>query len=238
MNYHLPPTPEKAAYVNQKFNEIARSYDRFNDLITLGMHRYWKRFVARQAGLQPGERCLDLCCGTGDIARAVLRQHPEAQITGLDFASSMLTIASERGSEPIQWIQGDALRLPFPDQWFAAVTVGYGLRNLQDLSQGLREIRRVLQPGGVLVSLDVGKVRLPVVDTLSRWYFFSVVPRIGQWLMPGQEMFTYLPHSSLHYPDQETLKRLLLGCGFQQADYFDFVFGASTVHVAYQPPAP
>ena len=138
----------------------------------------------------------------------------------------------------VQWIQGDALRLPFPDGWFAAVTVGYGLRNLDDLTKGLFEIRRILQPGGVLVSLDVGKVRLPVIDVLSLFYFFKLVPKIGEWLMPEQEMFTYLPQSSLKYPDQETLKRKLLEVGFHQAHYYDFVFGASTVHVAYKTSAP
>ena len=239
MTYHLPSTSEKAEYVSRKFNEIALKYDRFNDLITFGMHRYWKRFVARQTGLREGERCLDLCCGTGDIARSVIKQHPYAEVTGVDFAASMLEIAGVRTKVySVQLIQGDALRLPFPDGWFAAVTVGYGLRNLDDLTNGLLEIRRILQPGGVLVSLDVGKVRLPVIDVLSRFYFFKLVPKIGEWLMPEQEMFTYLPQSSLKYPDQETLKRKLLEVGFHQAHYYDFVFGASTVHVAYKTSAP
>ncbi len=239
MTYHLPSTSEKAEYVSRKFNEIALKYDRFNDLITFGMHRYWKRFVARQTGLREGERCLDLCCGTGDIARSIIKQHPYAEVTGVDFAASMLGIAAVRTKVcSVQWIQGDALRLPFPDGCFAAVTVGYGLRNLDDLTKGLLEIMRILQPGGVLVSLDVGKVRLPVIDVLSRFYFFKLVPKIGEWLMPEQEMFTYLPQSSLKYPDQETLKRNLLEVGFHQAHYYDFVFGASTIHIAYKTSAP
>ena len=239
MTYHLPSTSEKAEYVSRKFNEIALKYDRFNDLITFGMHRYWKRFVARQTGLREGERCLDLCCGTGDIARSIIKQHPYAEVTGVDFAASMLGIAAVRTKVcSVQWIQGDALHLPFPDGCFAAVTVGYGLRNLDDLTKGLLEIMRILQPGGVLVSLDVGKVRLPVIDVLSRFYFFKLVPKIGEWLMPEQEMFTYLPQSSLKYPDQETLKRNLLEVGFHQAHYYDFVFGASTIHIAYKTSAP
>jgi demethylmenaquinone methyltransferase/2-methoxy-6-polyprenyl-1,4-benzoquinol methylase len=239
LTYHLPSNSEKAEYVNRKFDEIASKYDRFNDLITLGMHRYWKRFVARQTGLQAGESCLDLCCGTGDIARVIIQQHPKVEVTGVDFAASMLNVAADRTQDDaIHWIQGDALHLPFPDDRFAAVTIGYGLRNLDDLTKGLLEIRRILQPGGVLVSLDVGKVRLPLLDTMSRFYFFRMVPKIGEWLMPGQEMFTYLPQSSLKYPDQETLKRKLLEVGFQQADFYDFLFGASTIHVAYKTSAP
>ncbi len=235
MNYRLPEASEKSAYVEQKFDEIARQYDRFNDLITFGLHRYWKRFVARQTGLRDGERCLDLCCGTGDIAQAVLRQHPGVEVIGLDFAKEMLDLAKQRTSQGITYLRGDAMALPFPEGHFDAVTVGYGLRNVPDLQGALAEILRVLKPGGTLVSLDVGKVRVPVVDALSRLFFFRVVPRIGELLMPGQEMFTYLPESSRAYPDQETLRRILLEAGFCNVLIEDFVFGASTVHVAYRP---
>lgn len=238
MSYQLPPAHEKAAYVEQKFDEISKQYDRFNDLITFGMHRYWKRFVARQAGLRPGERCLDLCCGTGDIARAVKRLRPEVEVIGLDFAQEMLDIAEQRqplAQESIRYLRGNAMDLPFPEHHFDAVTVGYGLRNVPDLQGALQEIHRVLRPGGTLVSLDVGKVRVPVVDALSQFFFFQIVPWIGQRLMPGQEMFEYLPESSKAYPDQETLRRILIETGFQEVQIHDFVFGASTVHVASRP---
>jgi len=238
VTYQLPKAEAKAAYVEQRFDEIAGKYDRFNDLITFGLHRYWKRFVARQTGLRPGERCLDLCCGTGDIAHAVQRMHPEVEVMGLDFSEKMLEVAAQRVSKgkcAIEFMRGDAMALPFPDRHFDAVTIGYGLRNVPDLTECLREIRRVLKPGGVLVSLDVGKVRVPVVAELSQFFFFQIVPKIGEWLMPGQEMFSYLPHSSLQYPNQETLKRHLLELGFGQVEVHDFCFGASTVHVAYEP---
>ena len=238
VNYQLPTPEAKAAYVEQKFDEIAEKYDRFNDLITFGLHRYWKQFVARQTGLRPGERCLDLCCGTGDIAQAVKRMHPEVEVIGMDFSEQMLVFASRRkaaGENPVQFCRGDAMALPFPDRHFDAVTIGYGLRNVPDLTGCLREIRRVLKPGGELVSLDVGKVRVPVLAGLSQFFLFQIVPRIGEWLMPGQEMFSYLPHSSVQYPNQETLKRHLLELGFQQVEVHDFCFGASTVHVAYEP---
>jgi len=238
MNYRLPKPEEKAAYLEQKFDEISEKYDRFNDLITFGLHRYWKQFVARQTGLRPGERCLDLCCGTGDIAQAVKRMHPEVEVLGMDFSEQMLTLASRRkttSGHSVQFFRGDAMALPFAEQHFDAVTIGYGLRNVPDLTKCLCEIRRVLKPGGVLVSLDVGKVRVPVIAELSQFFFFRIVPRIGEWLMPGQEMFSYLPHSSIQYPNQETLKRHLLELGFRQVEVHDFCFGASTVHVAYEP---
>ena len=237
MTYTLPGTDEKSRYVEQKFDEIAQKYDRFNDLITFGMHRYWKRFVVRQTGLHPEEHCLDLCCGTGDIAREVLRQYPASKVTGLDFSQKMLNIAKSKSSNNsgIQYLLGDAMEIPFPDTNFDAVTIGYGLRNVPNLNGCLQEILRVLKPGGVLVSLDVGKVRLPVIKELNNFYFFRIVPLIGNLLMPGQDMFQYLPNSSLEYPNQELLKRLMFEAGCQQVEIHDFVFGASTVHVACKP---
>ena len=132
-------------------------------------------------------------------------------------------------------MQVDSINIPFTDTNFHAVTIGYGLRNVSDLNACLQEIFRVLKPGGVLVSLDVGKVRLPIIAELNNFYFFRVVPLIGNIMMPGQEMFQYLPHSSLKYPNQELLKRMLLETGFKQAEIHDFIFGACTVHVAYKP---
>ncbi|MBT7810129.1 MAG: ubiquinone/menaquinone biosynthesis methyltransferase, partial [Deltaproteobacteria bacterium] len=177
MSYTLPETDEKAHYVEQKFDEIAQKYDRFNDLITFGMHRYWKRFVVRQTGLQPEEHCLDLCCGTGDIAREVLRQYPTSKVTGLDFSQKMLNIAKSKSSNNsgVQYLLGNAMEIPFSDTNFDAVTIGYGLRNVPNLNGCLQEILRVLKPGGILVSLDVGKVRLPVIKELNNFYFFRIV---------------------------------------------------------------
>ena len=237
MAYTLPSSEEKSHYVEQKFDEIAKIYDRFNDVITFGMHRYWKKFVVRKTGLHPGDHCLDLCCGTGDIAREVLRQYPLCIVTGLDFSEEMLKIAESKNSKNsgIQFLLGDAMKIPFPDANFDAVTIGFGLRNVQNMNGCLQEILRVLKPGGVTVCLDVGKVRLPVIAELSNFYFFHIVPLIGNWLMRGQEMFHYLPHSSLEYPNQELLKHLILEAGFQEAEIHDFFFGASTVHVAYKP---
>ena len=127
------------------------------------------------------------------------------------------------------------MEIPFPDTNFDAVTIGYGLRNVQNLNGCLREIFRVLKPGGVLVSLDVGKTRLPIITELSNFYFFHIVPFIGNLLMRRQEMFQYLPFSSLKYPNQELLKSLMFEAGFQHVEIHNFVFGVSTVHVAGKP---
>jgi len=237
MTYTLPNTEEKSVYVEQIFNKIAQKYDLFNDIITFGMHRQWKRFVARQADLHAEQNCLDLCCGTGDIAREVLRQYPSSKVTGLDFSEEMLNIAESKNNNEItvQYIPGDAMNIPFQYTAFDAVTIGYGMRNVQNISQFLREILRVLKPGGVLVSLDVGKVRIPILAELNHFYFFHIVPLVGKLLIPGEEIFKYLPESSLEYTNQESLTNLMIETGFEKVGFHNFVFGASAVHVAYKP---
>ena len=237
MTYTFPNTEEKSVYVEQMFNKIAQKYDLFNDIITFGMHRQWKRFVARQTDLRDEQSCLDLCCGTGDIAREVLRQYPLSKVTGLDFSEEMLNIAESKNTSEIvvKYVQGDAMNVPFQDAVFDAITIGYGMRNVQDISQFLLEILRVLKPEGVLVSLDVGKVRIPILAELNHFYFFHIVPLIGNILIPGEEIFKYLPESSLAYPNQESLKNLMIETGFHKVEFHNFVFGASTVHLAYKP---
>lgn len=233
MTYQLPDQQTKAAYVQQRFDAIAEAYDRFNDLITFGLHRIWKRYVVRQTLLKSGDLCLDLCCGTGDIAQYAQRMVPGCHVLGADFSRDMLKLARTR-SHALQWMQADAMVLPLADASVNAITIGYGLRNVTDLQACLKELWRVLKPDGVLVSLDTGKVRLPMIRQLSEFYTFVIVPRIGKLLMPGEEMFDYLPHSTTNYPDQESLCRMMQEAGFTRVEYRDFLFGASTVHTAYK----
>jgi len=237
MNYILPNPEEKSTYVEQMFNKIAQKYDLYNDIITFGMHRKWKRFVAKKTELHNGHRCLDLCCGTGDIAREVLRQYPESKVIGLDFSEEMLNIAKSKNTSEfdVKFIRGDAMNTPFHDEEFNAVTIGYGMRNVMDIRLFLQEILRVLKPKGILISLDVGKVRLPILEKINYFYFFHVVPFIGKLLMSGEEIFKYLPESSVDYPNQKILKNLMIEAGFQRVEFHNFIFGASTVHVAYKP---
>ena len=237
MTYTLPNNEKKSVYVEQMFNKIAEKYDLFNDIITFGMHRKWKRFVAKQTELHDKQSCLDLCCGTGDIARDVFRQYPSSKVTGLDFSEEMLNIAASKTASEIKvsYLQGDVMNIPFQDAEFNAITIGYGMRNVRDIGQFLREIIRVLKPEGVLVTLDVGKVRIPILAELNHFYFFHIVPLVGKLLIPGEVIFKYLPESSLKYPNQESLKNLMIQNGFQKVEFHNFVFGASTVHVAYKP---
>lgn len=245
MSYRLPPPERKAAYVQRKFDEIARHYDLFNDLITQGQHRRWKRVLVRRLGLTPEARGLDLCCGTGDIAaRCLPRLDGRGALVAADFSRGMLQIARARlgsahqeGAPPRIALGADAVRLPFRDGAFGFVTVGYGLRNVTDLGGCLREILRVLQPGGVLASLDTGQVGNPVLRIPSRFYMFRIVPLIGRLLQGGQDMFSYLPHSTLDFPEQHALARLMEAEGFAETEVIEFLFGASVIHLARKPAA-
>jgi demethylmenaquinone methyltransferase/2-methoxy-6-polyprenyl-1,4-benzoquinol methylase len=162
-------------------------------------------------------------------------------VAAADFSLNMLRIARERlrrpsGQGPARTVLcADALRLPFRDASLDFLTIGYGLRNVTDLDGCLREILRVLKPGGVMGSLDVGKVRYRWLRPAADAYFFRVVPWIGRLLQPGQDMFTYLPQSSVAYPEQQVLRQRMLDAGFARAEVIEFVFGASAIHLAWKP---
>jgi demethylmenaquinone methyltransferase / 2-methoxy-6-polyprenyl-1,4-benzoquinol methylase len=242
MAYRLPPAPERARYVRAKFDEIARHYDLFNDLITQGQHRWWKRVLVRRLGLAPDARGLDLCCGTGDIAaRCLARLGPQGRLVAADFSRNMLRIArrrlarAARGQAAPLVLCADALRLPFRTGSLDFVTIGYGLRNVAELGTCLDELCRVLRPGGVLASLDVGKVRNRWLRPLAEFYLFRIVPRIGGLLQPGQDMFAYLPASTVDYPEQHALARLLTEHGLGRVEVREYLFGASALHVARKP---
>jgi len=241
MSYRLPHTEEKATYVRDRFDEIARHYDLFNDLITQGQHRYWKRILIKKLGVAPGDCGADVCCGTGDIAQRARNAMGESgKLYALDFSGRMLEIARSRLSSQDALIhpivmQGDAMRLPFADNSLRFISMGYGLRNVTDLDACLREILRVLVPGGIFGSLDVGKVSNPLIAPFSQFYMFRIVPWIGRMLQPGQEMYTYLPHSTKTFPSQQALAEQMRQAGFEEVEVKNYIFGASAIHLARKP---
>lgn len=246
MSYRLPPPERKSDYVREKFDQIAHSYDLFNDLITQFQHRRWKRVLVERLEISPDACGLDLCCGTGDIAaRCLARLSSRGGLAAVDFSSGMLNIARsrlsaarEKGGREIPRplvLGGDAMRLPFRDASFHFIAIGYGLRNVSSLEGCLEELWRVLRPGGVLASLDVGKVRNPLLRRCSDFYMFRVVPLIGGLLQRGQDMYQYLPHSTVEYPDQDSLRVLMEGKGFTRVETIEFLFGASVIHLARKP---
>lgn len=249
MVYRIPQPADKPRYLRRKFGEIARRYDLFNDIITQGQHRYWKNVLVQRLELAGHERVLDLCCGTGDIGlRCADKLTAGGSVVAADFTPEMLHIARARIAQrktsangaPVAGVKvicGDAMRLPFPDASFHCITIGYGLRNVSDLNGCLAEMLRVLKPGGILASLDVGKVRSKIVAAINWLYFFYIVPWIGRMLQPGQELYSYLPRSTVDYPDQDRLKTILGECGLHRLEVIEFLFGASVIHLARKPDA-
>ncbi len=215
-NAYYAPDATRAAKVHSLFARIAPRYDLINDLQSFGLHRLWKRRLVRLAAARPGLRALDLCCGTGDVAFALARAG--AEVTGFDFSQEMLAVAKQRkpsaGSGPIEFLHGDALKMPFPDAHFDIVTISYGLRNLADFAGGLREMHRVMRPGGRLVVLDFGKPPNRFWRTLYFGYLRFAVPIFGRVFCGDAAAYAYILESLRHYPAQEGVAAALceLGC--------------------------
>jgi demethylmenaquinone methyltransferase/2-methoxy-6-polyprenyl-1,4-benzoquinol methylase len=200
--------------VETMFDRIAPVYDAMNRVMTAGLDRRWRRLTI-EAAVHPGDSVLDACCGTGDLAVAAGRRGA-ARVVGLDFSERMLERAA-RKSDTVEWVRGDLLALPFPDGTFDAATVGFGVRNVADLDRALRELRRVLRPGGRLGILEITTPRGIVRPFFSVW-FDRVVPLLGK-LLPGGKAYTYLPASVRRFPGAEELTARLESCGFAEVGY-------------------
>ena len=193
------------------FDRIAPVYDVMNHAMTAGLDRRWRRLTA-EAVVAPGDRVLDACCGTGDLALASQRLLGSGgEVTGLDFSEAMLERARRKSSE-IEWRQGDLLRLPFKDASFDAATVGFGVRNVEDLDGALRELRRVLKPGGRLAILEIVRPKGPLALFYRAW-FDGLVPVAGK-VLPGGEAYSYLPASVKRFPGPVELGERVEGAGF------------------------
>jgi demethylmenaquinone methyltransferase/2-methoxy-6-polyprenyl-1,4-benzoquinol methylase len=195
--------------VRRLFDRIAPVYDAMNRIMTAGLDRSWRRLAA-EAVVQPGDRALDACCGTGDLALEAERQG--GTVVGLDFAPLMLERARSKSST-VDWQEGDLLALPFADDAFDAATVGFGVRNVADLERAFRELHRVLRPGGRLAVLEITQPRGLLRPFFALW-FDRIVPLLGR-VLPGGSAYTYLPASVRRFPTAEELATLLEQVGFE-----------------------
>jgi demethylmenaquinone methyltransferase/2-methoxy-6-polyprenyl-1,4-benzoquinol methylase len=210
--------------VQRMFDRIAPVYDAMNHLMTAGLDRRW-RTITLDATVRDGDRVLDACCGTGDLAIGARKRG--AEVTGLDFSPKMLERA-RRKDRGVDWVQGDALALPFKDASFDAATVGFGVRNVADLEVGLRELRRVLRNGGRLGILEITTPRGALAPFYRVW-FDRVVPLLGK-ILPGGAAYTYLPASVRRFPAPADLAALLERTGFANVQYRLFAGGIVALH--------
>lgn len=215
--------------VRGMFDRIAPVYDVMNHVMTAGLDRRWRKLAVREV-VWPGDRVLDACCGTGDLA--VEAERHGGRVVGLDFSEPMLERA-RRKSGAIEWVQGDALALPFGDGEFDAATVGFGVRNLADLEGGLRELARVLRPGGKLAVLEITRPR-GVMKPFFRLWFDVVVPFLGR-VLPGGKAYTYLPASVRRFPGPDDLSALFERAGFESVRYRLLGGGIVALHVGEKP---
>jgi demethylmenaquinone methyltransferase/2-methoxy-6-polyprenyl-1,4-benzoquinol methylase len=210
--------------VRSMFDRIAPVYDVMNRAMTMGLDRKWRRLTA-EAVVRPGDRVLDACCGTGDLALADARAG--GRVTGVDFSEEMLARA-ERKAPEFQWVHADAAALPFEDGSFEVVTVGFGIRNLADLEAGLAELARVLVPGGRLGCLEITRPR-GVLRPFFRLWFDGLVPVAGRFLRGGAA-YSYLPASVRRFPDPQGLAKLMDEAGFDEIRWRLFAGGIVALH--------
>lgn len=208
------------------FDRIAPVYDAMNRTMTVGLDRRWRR-VAAQAVVRPGDSVLDACCGTGDLAIACARAG--GRVTGLDFSPRMLERARRKAPE-LEWVEGDLLSLPFPDDSFDAATVGFGVRNVDDLAGAISEFRRVLRPTGRLAILEITRPR-GLLAPFYRVWFDGIVPLLGK-LLPGGSAYTYLPASVRRFPGPEELAELIVAAGFPKVKIRLLAGGIIALHTA------
>jgi len=231
---------QRAAKVNDLFATIARRYDLINDLQSFGLHRLWKRRVVKLARIKTGDRALDLCCGTGDISVALARSG--AETTGLDFSPQMLQVAETRRqkslkleAQNLKFLQGDAQQIPFPENSFDAVTIGYGLRNLASWEGGLEEMFRVARPGARLIVLDFGK---PAHRLWRKIYFAHLrcsVPLIGLLFCGNAQAYAYILESLKHYPAQLAVAEKMRQLKLTNVRVINLLGGAMAINYGEKP---
>lgn len=231
---------EKTRLVGKVFDSVADRYDLMNDLMSLGIHRLWKRHFVHLCSVRAGDRVLDLAGGTGDIARHLARRvGPTGLVVLSDINAAMLGVGRarliDRGIvQPVRCAQVNAESIPFADGTFDCVTIAFGLRNVTHRERALREMYRVLKPGGRLCILEFAQVRAPLLKTAYDLYSFQILPRLGAVVAGDEASYRYLAESIRRFPDRETLGGMLAECGFARVRCEDFSGGMVAMHTGYR----
>ncbi|MDX5151601.1 MAG: bifunctional demethylmenaquinone methyltransferase/2-methoxy-6-polyprenyl-1,4-benzoquinol methylase UbiE [Acidiferrobacterales bacterium] len=234
------PVTEKAGLVGQVFHSVASKYDLMNDLMSMGIHRAWKRFAIEQMQLRPGLQVLDVAGGTGDLTKRIApRIGKTGKVVLSDINSSMLEAGRDRLVDEgivgnVEIVQANAESLPFPDNHFDRIIIGFGLRNVTHKDEALASMYRVLKPGGQLLILEFSKPTLPGLGKIYDSYSFNILPMLGKVVAKDEASYRYLAESIRKHPDQETLKQMMTDAGFERSHYFNLSGGIVAVHKGYK----
>ena len=228
---------KKAEHVGDVFHSVAEEYDLMNDAMSFGMHRLWKKMLIELSELSEGSVALDIASGTADIPRLINKKFKSVSMHVTDINASMLALGKERAINEnffhnCNFALASGESLPYQDQTFDLVTVGFGLRNFTDKEKGLREMKRVLKPDGVLLILEFSKPTNSFFSKVYDWYSFNIIPKLGSFLANDSKSYQYLAESIRMHPDQETLKNMVLDAGFNDCKFYNLVNGVVAIHQA------
>jgi len=238
--YQQVAVEDKARLVRDVFESVAGEYDLMNDLMSLGVHRLWKRHFIAISGIQPGQRVLDLAGGTGDIAALMSKQvGAHGSVVLSDINAAMLAVGRQRMEDRglvgnIEYSLANVEQLPFADAEFDALTIAFGLRNVTDQPAALKEMLRVLKPGGKAMILEFSKVEFAGLKKIYDSYSFSVLPRLGKIIADDEDSYRYLAESIRKHPDQDTLAGMLEDAGFSNVTYRNMTGGIVAIHSGYR----
>jgi demethylmenaquinone methyltransferase / 2-methoxy-6-polyprenyl-1,4-benzoquinol methylase len=229
----------KEQRVHKVFERISDNYDKMNSVISFQQHIKWRKDTMRRMNVKPGSKALDVCCGTGDwtiaLAEAV---GSSGEVTGLDFSQNMLNVGIEKiknlGLKQVNLIHGNAMELPFPDNSFDYVTIGFGLRNVPDYLQVLKEMNRVLKPGGIAVCLETSQPTLIGYKQLYYFYFKFIMPLFGKLFAKSYQEYAWLNESARSFPGMKELAQMFETAGFKDVFYKPYSGGAAAVHIGYK----
>jgi demethylmenaquinone methyltransferase/2-methoxy-6-polyprenyl-1,4-benzoquinol methylase len=234
------PTQEKAERVAEVFHSVANKYDLMNDVMSFGLHRLWKRFTIAESGVRLNQVVLDIAGGTGDLTREFAKKvGKNGRVVLADINDKMLQQGRERLIDQgivgnVTYVQADAEKLPFSDNYFDCITIAFGLRNVTDKLAALRSMYRVLKPGGKLLVLEFSKPTLPVLNSIYDNYSFKIIPKLGAWISGDEKSYQYLVESIRMHPDQQTLQKMLQESGFDDVNYHNLTGGIVALHKGFK----
>ncbi len=231
---------QKERFVHAVFESIAGHYDTMNDVLSFRRHKAWRKFAMKKMDVKPGDHAIDICCGTCDWTISIAKASSSGDVVGLDFSQNMLDIGQQKINRleldrQIRLINGNAMALPYADHQFHYATIGFALRNVPDIRQVLREMKRVVKPGGWVVSLELSKPASGWFRKLYYFYFQRILPLLGKWLVKSYEQYRWLPESLIQFPDYQELAQWFREEGLEDVRVYPLNFGIAALHMGRKP---